>query len=148
MSLTSIATDLTGGFLWKAGAVAGGVAAVALGGALIVKSFEMASVDKQRATLQMAIDDPKTGYVARIAQSETNVAGLQVAVASRDKAITDLSAADAARLAAMTKAVAAAQALSFGDARKLAIYSATPPAGADQCAQVLDIDGRVRDLLK
>ena len=100
------------------------------------------------ATVRAMPRPTATGYVAKLAQSETNVAGLRVSVEARNRTISAMSAADAARLAQMGRQVAAAQAAARKDQDKLAVFMATPPSGADVCTRAKDIDGRVVELLK
>jgi hypothetical protein len=147
MGILNDAEDLSGGILWKAGAVAGGVAAVVLGIALTVSNVEKGHLQKDYDKVELTISDPHTGYLVQLAQSRTNVDTLTVQVNSQNDRINAISAADSARIAALTLAVDTAnQAAAVSHSKMLAVMSA-PLTAATACGQYDEVDARVLSLL-
>jgi hypothetical protein len=140
--------DLTGGFLWKAGAVAGVAAAVGLGVTALVERIELGHVRHDRDALSAQIEKPVTGWRARLAQSEANVATVSAALDDQSARLQALSAADAARLKALAGEVETAnRRAATAEARSHQIFNA-PLNGATTCDRVSDVDRRLLESLK
>lgn len=131
------------GRLWKIATGAAGVICLTLAALLMSSYFENRSIARQNAELARRINDPKTGYIAQLAQSHTNEATLKVQVAEQNLTITKLSAESTARLKAAEARVAAANAARLIAERKVAAFLATAPQGATLGDRFRDIDARI-----
>jgi uncharacterized protein YfiM (DUF2279 family) len=134
--------------LGPVGAVVGLSLSVVLCVTATVQHFELSSARSQAAALTKSINDPTSGYVVKLAQADTNTKTLKVAIGQSNKALDDLSAADAARIAALTKQIAGAQATIQTDTGRLAIFDAHHDTGADVCTRAQDEDKSVQELLR
>lgn len=126
MSILSSAVDTVTG--WKTKIIAG-VAGLALAGALFflaLNVMENRSLTKQNASLDAKLNDPSTGYVAKLAQSETNTVQLTSAMDDQRKQFEAKAAADAAALAASTAQLKAVQADNVRLRRASATIMAAP----------------------
>lgn len=129
---------------WIVGPIAGpafGILALVLGigwaTTTLVARSELSTVTADRDRLKDQIDNPSTGYLARTAQCETNVAGLQVGLDATRRDIQKLGDASAANDRAVRGLMAKAAALA-GDAQakaaRLLATPATAPIGSlDAC---------------
>ena len=115
----------------------GMLASVLLGGVeYLVQSAKIANLQSDNAKLSTSIDDPKTGYIARGAQCESNVATLKTSIALTSQSLKNLAAQEAALEAAAAKATASAQAgAKAADAAAQHILSLQP--GGDVCKAAL-----------
>lgn len=129
--------------IWKIATGAVALITIALMGLLLATYFENRDLMKQRDTLSMSINDPRTGYVAQLAQARTNVETLKAEVSRQNQAYSNLSASSEARLADATRRLAAAQRETRIIEQKLAVFLSTEPQGSTLEAQVLDIDNRI-----
>jgi hypothetical protein len=130
------------GNLWKFATGGAALVAIVLSALLMSSYFENRDLVSQRDSLSKSISDPKTGYVAQLAQARTNVATLEVAVERQSAAYDELSKASTARLAATRAELAKAQAATKVMERKLAGFMATGPKGATLSERIQDIDDR------
>lgn len=137
------------GQLWKVATGGAALVALVLSALLLSSYFENRNLVTQRNTLTASINDPKTGYIAQLAQARTNVETLKVEVASQNAAYTKLSADSQARLAASEKQLAAAQAQTRAMEKKVDGFLATEPQGATLEDRIQDIDNRaLQELLQ
>lgn len=126
MSILSSAVDTVTG--WKTKIIAG-VAGLALAGALFFLALNIAEnrhLTKVNAGLDARINDPSTGYVAKLAQTETNTTQLTATLADQKKQFDAKAAADAAALAASTAQLKAIQADNVRLRRASATIMAAP----------------------
>jgi len=87
------------GLKWK---ILTGIGAIATAGALFFLALNVAEnrhLTKVTGNLDAQINDPKTGYVVKLAQSETNTTQLRTAMDSQRKDFEAKAASDAATLA-------------------------------------------------
>ncbi len=135
-------------FAWQIGALGAAVALLTVTGYLIaaqVENHRIASVNRQ---LDARISDPKTGYVVRLAQAETNTIQLKIGLERQVSDLKAKAAADAARLAETDRLLKAAQADSRAARRQAADLLSRAPAGDTLEQRVLDADARILETLK
>lgn len=126
-----------------------------LGLALVVSvGFNVSSALKLRdrnttiSTLDKQINDPKTGYVARLATCRSNNQLLQGGISDQNASLALGAAKSATALAKASQQVAKAQ-IETGKAQaKAADILSTAPQGANDCERFEDIDRRVMESLK
>jgi hypothetical protein len=130
------------GQLWKI--ATGGAAAVALllSSLLISTYFTNRDLTRQRDALARQIDDPKTGYVAQLAQSHTNVAQLRTSLEAQTQALDRLSKESKRSKESAQRALDIALAEKHTMEKKLAGFLSTKPQGATLEARIRDIDER------
>lgn len=137
------------GPIWKIATIGAGVVSLVLVALLMSSYFERQDLLKQRAALELRINDPKTGYVAQLAQATTNVATLKVAVERQTKQLKDFEAASNAQLKATEAQLKVAQEQTRVSQLKLNRFLATKPQGATLEDRVRDIDARaLAELIK
>lgn len=135
--------------LWKIGAGSATVLALVLGFFLITTTMESHRIAGERDKLTASINDPNTGYIARLTQERTNVITLKSAIETQNSAYQKQSDSDKAKLAALTKQLAAAQARTADAEKRLKVFMATKPQGATLTDRVTDVDNRIlKDLQK
>lgn len=130
------------GQCWKYATGAAAVVALILSSLLLASYFQNRGLETEKEKLAQLINDPKTGYIAQLAQARTNVAQLQRAVETQNAAIERLSAEGKARLAESERRLAAAQAQTKQMEKKLAGFLATKPQGDTLEDRIQDIDAR------
>jgi hypothetical protein len=144
--IPSLANVATGGILWKVGAIAGGVAAAALGVTALVQHFQI-------ETLNKAINDPKTGYLTQVAvarqdaaQAHANAKTLSASLDVENARIEKISADDAKTISDLRGQVAAA--LKQVDARKAQVAQIlnAPLTGRTTCDRYDEVDHRLLEL--
>lgn len=116
--------------------IIGGVSTLALSVALF---FSHAEVNH----LRDEIDNPKTGYVVRLAQSETNTHACQTALDDQNNQWQAKSDADEARLAVMAKAYESNRAATDAANRAVGAFLAHRPAGATLLERYESVDAQV-----
>lgn len=136
------------GLPWKLATAGLAAVSIGLGVYTAVVSLDRARIEVERKSLEQQIQDPKTGYVARLAQAETNVVTARAAVDQQNATLQSKSAADAAALADLSKQVAQANAATAAANTKIDRLLKTPLAGADACARMNDADKRLLETLK
>ncbi len=137
------------GHLWKVATIGAGVISLILVSLLIASTFENRDLSNARAVLASRIDDPKTGYVAQLAQARTNEETLKLVVKRQNEAYTTLSAKSKSDLALTEAALVVAQRETKLAESRLAAFLATKPQGATLEARVRDIDERaLAELIK
>lgn len=132
----------TGGFAWKIGAFVGLAGVVVLTGFLIAEKADNSRLGKRVTALTFEINDPATGYAARLAQSHTNTAQLQTALETQNAAVAAQSAADQKALVAARRRLAEAR----GEIERLrnaaAVTLSYVPQGATACERTQDVINR------
>ncbi len=128
--------------LWKILTGGAAVLAVVLAGLLFSSYLTNRDLSAQRTVLSQRINDPKTGYIAQLAQSRTNVEQLKASIAQQNIAYDKLSKDSADRLAATKLALAQAQRETAVMQRKLDGFLSTKPQGVTLEDRVRDIDHR------
>jgi len=112
------------------------VLALALAASLLTASATEKSLRKQIDDLQRSIDNPATGWRARLSQCQHNVGVATASLATQNAAVATLKAANAAATAKAESNAAAARAASAGaQAAVNSILNQKP--GADHCASAL-----------
>jgi len=128
--------------LWKVATGGAALIGIVLSALLLASYFENRSLMVQTTKLQTSINDPMTGYVARLAQATTNVATLKHEIEVQNKAYDQLSAESKALLAAKQVELAKAQEQTRLMTVRLNGFLATKPQGATLEDRVRDIDNR------
>ena len=128
---------------WKLATVAVGIACAILIALLTYAGIENRGLAAARTELASRINDPKTGYVVRLAQAQTNVETLKVALETQRASFQTESARQNVALRASEERLAVAQAQTRTMETKLARFLATAPQGATLEERVRDIDQRI-----
>lgn len=147
----SILTGLIGtvtGLKWKIGTVVAGVGLLAASGALVVAHINEAALTKQNLALDARIDDPKTGYIVRLAQADTNTTTCKSAVLQRDAVIQKQSADSLANNAAIQARFDTEHAARIVAERQVGAFLAHKPTGATVQDRVMDVDAQILGDLK
>lgn len=124
-----------------AGPICGSALVLSLIGGAVVwaeGSWKVASLERDKAKLEASIADPETGFVARNAQCETNVAQLSGALTRSNQSIADWQARAAAADARAAKAIDAARASTRAASEQATRILALQPIG-DVCKAALDL---------
>ena len=128
--------------LWKLATIGAGVVCLVLSALLLSSTFENRSLVQQRNALALQITDPNTGFVARLAQANTNVETYKTALETQRKSFEAKAAEREAVLADTQQRLEAAQATSRAMQLKLDRFLATKPQGSTLDERVRDIDRR------
>lgn len=128
--------------LWKIATIGTGILTAILAGLLIKSYFENRELTQQRSALYAEINDPKTGYVVRLAQETTNVETLKVALDTQRRSFEVKAAERASVLANTQRQLADAQARTRTMQLKLDRFLSTKPQGATLEDRIRDIDRR------
>jgi hypothetical protein len=136
------------GSLWKLAFGGATIMTLILSALLMASYFENRSLSSQRDELAQQINDPKTGYIAQLAQSRTNVAQLQLALTNQNEAYQKLkNDSDVALKASAIKLQAAKTETKIAE-RKLGQFLSTKPQGSSLEQRIQDIDQRaLRELV-
>lgn len=131
-----------------AGPIAAGVA-LALGLALAVQAFHLASARKDASSLRAQIEAPNTGFRDRLAACHANAVTLEGQLSDQTAKVREQAAAQNAKLAEAARLAAQAEA---GRKRTQAlsdqIAAYRTPAGADVCADLKAADAAVLETLR
>jgi hypothetical protein len=138
---------LTETLKWKISAIAGCALMLAAGVALLLGYAENRHLQKVTRNQDALINAPGTGYVARLAQSETNTVQLKTAIETQRKQFEAKAAADAAVLSETARRLAAAQVLTRRAQAGAAKILATPPQGDTLDARIRDVDARLLETM-
>lgn len=131
---------------WKLATIGAGVVAAILGFLLISSQLENRNLNSQKAELIQRIEDPRTGYVARLTQANANVVELRTAVERQNTVIRQREGearAAQAELERLRGQLRQAQAQSAQAQARLREFLATGPRGASLEERVRDIDNRI-----
>ena len=140
--------DLITGNVWKAAAIGAGVVIVGLGITIAVIDLDRAHLRSEVADLTDKIENPQTGYIARLTQAQANVATLKAGLDEQNAKVEAQAAEAKARIAATEKRLVDAQAAAASAKTTLARLMATPLIGKDVCARLSDADRRLLETLK
>ncbi|MDR7062002.1 MULTISPECIES: hypothetical protein [unclassified Sphingopyxis] len=130
--------------------IAGGLAValtVSVGGN-IKQGFTARDLRTTVRTFDKQLNDPKTGYVARLTTCKANNQILSVGIDRQNASIATNAARGAAAVADATRSVADAQVKTAEAQRKATAILNTQPSGDTACAKVLDVDARLLESLK
>jgi glycosyltransferase A (GT-A) superfamily protein (DUF2064 family) len=137
------------GSLWKVATAGIGIVSLVLVSLLMSSYFENRDLLSQRTALMQTINDPVTGYVAKLAQARTNVATLTKSLDHQKKSFQALEATSNTKLKASEAQLAAAQAKTKSMEVRLNSFLATKPQGATPGARIRDIDERgLKEMVK
>lgn len=138
-----------GGFLssrlFGYGAAAGLVIMAVLYAYALLDNRHLNRVNSQ---LDARITDPVTGYERRVAQANTNVENLKVAIERQTAEWKTQSAAAAATLAETQRRLDNAQAATKKAEARSAVLLSRPPVGDTLEARIKDVDARILESLK
>jgi len=146
--ITTAVARLLGSLGFKIAGVAGVAGTLILGFLLITTRIDLGQVKRQNRALDDRINNRDTGLVVQLAQSDTNVATLRIALARTRAELDAKAATDAARLAETSNRLAAAERDRERARRSSGSILATKPTGDTLEAQIRDIDARVLESLK
>lgn len=128
--------------IWKIATGIGLAICLVLSGCLVASYFENRKLTSQREALSEQINDPRTGFVVRLAQANTNVETLKTALNTQRQSF-EIKAAERERVLASTaRQLAVAQQATHTMQLKLDRFLATKPRGATLDERVRDIDQR------
>lgn len=130
--------------------IAGGLAvalAVSIGGN-IKQAFDKRDLRTQVNTLDKQINDPKTGYVARLGTCRSSVASLEKALSDQNQAIAISAAKGAQAVARATKAVSEAREITKEAQRRVDRALSRPIEGADELERARNVDAEILRSLK
>lgn len=139
---------LLGAQIWKLTTFAAGLGCVVLTGYLIAARVENSHLTHANAVLSDRIDNPKTGYVASMAQCHTNTLTYDAALKMQNAAVEAQSNRDKAALDAANAALAAAQSRIAVLQNRAAAMLDYKPVGADNCARTQDVIAKYVGSLK
>jgi hypothetical protein len=108
--MTGIPSLPTGLNMWKIGAIIAAIITLIIGGLAVKTQIENRQLDKQRVELQKSINDPVTGYVARLTTAQNSVITLKAAVQKQNTEFIRQSNAAKAELARLKRELSVAQA--------------------------------------
>lgn len=132
---------------WKL-ATAGAVAvSIGLAGALFLEKRDHAVTEKARADLAAQIYTPGTGYLAQVAQLQTNVSTLDAKLSQQNDAIARQKSESDAAMAEAEKSLSSAQAATAAAERRIGVLM-RPLVGQDVCQRMIEMDERFLETLK
>ncbi len=145
----ALAAKLGGSLIWKGGAIVAMIASVVLLGFLIKLNYDNKSISKERDKLTQAIQDPVTGYIARLNTSRNNVMILTEAVRKQNSEFTRQSKASQAELTRLKAELKIAQAETAVYQRRVQALLGKPIEGKTLVERIEDVDARIlKDLKK
>lgn len=131
---------------WKIATLAAAIVAAVVGFMLFMSYNDNKNLEGQKQELVKRIEDPKTGYVARLTQANANVVTLRAAIENTNKQMA-LREGEAkvrnAELVRLRAQLASAQAETRAMQVRLQRFLATKPQGDNLDARVRDIDARI-----
>lgn len=147
MTIFSKLTDISG-WKWKLAAGAAAVSLITVSGLYVYAQLENRHLSKVNSELTASIDDPTTGFRARLATETANRANLEAAVEVQNEAITKQAAESSARLKDTATKLEAAQRATRRAEAQVAVLLATPPKGNTLAERIADVDARVLETLE
>lgn len=133
--------------IWQVGTIGASAAAIGLGIALLVSGARLKDAEAARDKLQASITAPGTGWAARLTTCQNNVVTLGSAIQTQNDAIKRTGEESAARLAAASAALKAAQRDNARAEAKVAALM-KPLVGVNTCQRVIEADERLLESLK
>lgn len=134
--------------LWKLGAGAALVVALIISAVTIKLTIENRQLGRQSADLSKQINDPETGYIARLRTSENNVILLKGAIVRQNAAYAKLSKESTAELNRLRAELAKAEREAADLRKRAAALMSRPIKGNTLEERVLDVDNKVLEDLK
>lgn len=122
----------------------GVLGSLVLGLLLILEKVETRHLTKVNENQTALLD----GARSDLAQARTNAAQLRAGIDAQNRAIAAARDEAARRIAAAEARLGEAQQARAAAERRAARIAASPPQGATDCEQLLDIDRRVRESLQ
>lgn len=133
---------------WKLATGTAALVAVLLGFALTQSYLENRYLARQIELADKRINDPKTGFQARLAQSHTNAATLATSLNVQSSAMIKSQSEAEIRLAETEAQLALAHRQNKEQLAKILKLLATPPKGVTILDRYSDIDNRLMESLK
>lgn len=128
--------------------------AVGLAAALVIsvggnvkQAFTARDLRTTVRTLDKQLNDPKTGYVARLTSCRASNLALSGGIDRQNASIANNAARGAAAIADATRSVADAQVKTAEAQRAATAILNARPSGDTACDRVFDIDGRLMETL-
>lgn len=128
-----------GAQLWKLTTAAGVIGCVVLTGYLIAARVENGHLTADNEALTASINDPATGYAARIAQCRVNTLTYEDAVKQQNVAVDAQAARDKTALDAAEAALTASRDRVAKLQAQAAVTLAYKPSGANACERSQDV---------
>jgi hypothetical protein len=132
---------------WKLATALAGIAALGLAISLGVANFRLHEMTRARDAAISSIQDPKTGFIARLATCHDNLARANEAITQQNAAIAAEAVKAAEQAAAAKAALDAAQETIRAQQAKVAELL-KPLTGNDACKRMNEIDDRMKEGLK
>lgn len=140
---------LVAGFsLWKGGAILAAIITVVLAGFLAKTTYDKNKIEEQRVELQKRIEDPVTGYIARLRTSENNVVTLKAAIIKQNTVYREQSVAAGKELNRLRGELKLAQAERASLQARVNGLLGKPIKGNTLEERVTDVDKQVLEDLK
>ena len=139
--------SLGASLIWKAATGLAVAAVVALSIMLVIAQRESADLLVQRNELQKQINDPQVGLVARLQQSQQNVATLRTSFERQIVVMRERAEADRVALENTRRQVVAANARAAAAERAAQRFAARPIRGNTLEERVRDVDARIMEEL-
>lgn len=115
---------------------------------VIVAGINIRSAGRQIDTLLDRIENPKTGYIARLATEEASTATLRASIEVQNGAIETMSKESEAALAAANRKLALEAKARRVAENRAAVLLGRRPVGSTLEARIIDVDNRVLETLK
>lgn len=146
----SIIGDLIKITNWPQRLMIGGLAAAALAATTynvvqVIENRHLSSVNKK---LNAAIEDPKTGYIVRLSQAQTNTATCTTAIGRQNKAITELATSRQAAVDDAARKYAVERRARLQAERDVGAFLAHEPKGDTVAERIADVDAQILEDLK
>lgn len=111
--------------------------------------IQIGYLDMRVATLTKRIEDPKTGYVVKLAQAETNSVTCAATIADQNESTQKFSQQSEAALQEAAANYAAEHAQRVAAERQIGTIMSATPAGNTVCQRVESVDTQImKDLGK
>ena len=147
--MTGIPKAAAGFGLWKIGAMGAAIIAVILSGFLIKVSYDKSNINKQRLELVKRIEDPVTGYVARLATANNNVIVLKGAVEKQNTELRRQSQAAQEQMDRLKKQLVVAHREKAEYEQHIRVLMSQPIKGNTAAERFNDVDQQIlKDLRK
>lgn len=128
---------------WKLATIISGFISLGMVALLATTYMENRHLVSQNLQMDQKINDPKTGFVTRLAQANTNIEQLKVSIDRQNQAYASLQAESAARLRETERRLVMAQSQTRAVEARLNHFLATGPQGTTLQERVEDIDARI-----
>jgi hypothetical protein len=147
--MTGLTKLATGFSIWKMGAIGAAIIAVILTGFLVKTTYDKNNINKQRLELVKRIEDPVTGYVARLATANNNVIVLKGAVEKQNIEFRRQSQAAAAEMARLKSQLVVAHREKAAYEQRVRVLMNQPIKGNTSAERFNDVDQQIlKDLQK